>query len=138
MEGLGKHLIAELFNCNESHISDSKKVEEIMLMAAKLTKTTVVKHFFHEFMPYGVSGVVVIAESHFTIHTWPEFAYAAVDIFTCGDIDCQIAIDHIKNEFESKKCSIFQFKRGMLPDLNMCEVKLKWRKPENAECIEEK
>lgn len=138
MEGLGKHLIAELFNCNESHLADTKKVEEIMLTATKLTKTTVIKHFFHEFIPYGVSGVVVIAESHFTIHTWPEFAYAAVDIFTCGDIDCQTAIDYIKNELGSNKCSIFQFKRGMLPDLNMNELKLEWRRPENAECVKEK
>ena len=117
MEGLGTHVIAELFSCNEFHINNTKKVEEVMLAAAKLSRATVIKHFFHKFSPYGVSGVVVIAESHFTIHTWPEYGYVAVDIFTCGEFDYQSALNYIKNKLETERCSVFQFQRGILPDI---------------------
>ncbi len=138
MEGLGSHIIAELFDCNESCISNCNEVESVILTAAELAKTTVIKHFFHEFSPYGISGVVIIAESHFTIHTWPEYGYAAVDIFSCGDIEFKTAIDYIQKEFEAKKCSTFRFNRGILPDIDMQNVDIKkemferWRKAESA------
>lgn len=133
MEGLGTHLIAELFNCNKFQISDAKRIEEVMLKAAELSRTTVIRHFFHEFSPHGVSGVVIIAESHFTIHTWPEYAYAAVDIFTCGDVDCRSALDHIKNAFQADKCSVFRFNRGILPQIDMRKEIFRWREQQNAE-----
>ncbi len=136
MEGLGSHLIAELFNCDEFYISDCKKVENVILAAAELAGTTVIKHFFHEFSPHGVSGVVIIAESHFTIHTWPEHGYAAIDIFTCGDIVYQPAIDYIKSEFKAKECSTFHFSRGILPGIDLKKDLFKWRKMESAKCVE--
>ena len=135
MEGLGSHLLAELFNCNENHISDVKKVEDVLLKAAELCNTTVIKQFFHEFSPYGVSGILVIAESHFTIHTWPEFEYAAVDIFTCGDIEYKRSIDFIKEEFEAGKCSIFHFTRGILPEIEIKKEMFKWEESNRVKCI---
>ncbi len=116
MEGLGTHVIAELFNCDEYHINNLKKVEEVMMAAAELSKATIIKPFFHKFSPYGISGVIVIAESHFTIHTWPEYGYAAVDVFTCGDLDYQAALDYIKTELGAERCSLFQLQRGILPE----------------------
>jgi len=136
MEGLGSHLIAELFDCNAQSISKAKNVEKILLKAAELARTTVVKHFFHEFSPYGVSGVLIIAESHFTVHTWPEFAYAAVDIFTCGDIDYQPAIDYIKEQFQAGKCSVFHFTRGIIPDIDLKKEMFKWREIESTRFAE--
>jgi S-adenosylmethionine decarboxylase len=62
-----------------------KEVREALLRAATRAKATVLGNSFHQFSPQGVSGVVVIAESHLSIHTWPELGYAAVDVFTCGD-----------------------------------------------------
>ncbi len=115
MESLGRHIIAELFDCNESFLNDLKKIEEVMMAAAQLSKATIIKPFFHQFSPYGISGVIVIAESHFTIHTWPEHAYAAVDVFTCGELDTQVALDHIKTALGSEKCSVFEIERGILP-----------------------
>ncbi len=138
MQGLGSHLIAELFNCSEYIISDANKIEEVMLKAAKLSKTTVIKKFFHEFSPFGISGVLIIAESHFTIHTWPEYAYAAVDIFTCGDIEYQPAVDYIKNEFEAKECSVFHFNRGIIPDIKINKDTFKWREIQSAKFIKER
>jgi len=136
MEGLGTHLIAELFNCNEFHINDVKKVEEVMMAAAELSKATIIKPFFHKFSPYGISGVIIIAESHFTIHTWPEHGYAAVDIFTCGELDYRSALDHIKNELGAEQCSTFHFRRGILTDNNKTREISAFREVENAGYVE--
>ena len=86
MQALGKHLLVELHGCNPELLKKVDVVKEIMVSAAKACKATIVDTSFHEFNPFGVSGVVVIAESHLSIHTWPEYRYAAVDIFTCGDV----------------------------------------------------
>ena len=73
------------------------------------------KPVFHTFSPHGVSGMVIVAESHFSIHTWPEYGYCAVDIFTCGDvIDNRLALDHIKKKICAKSVSILEMKRGIL------------------------
>ncbi len=87
-----------------------------MVSAAKACKATVVDVAFHEFKPFGVSGVVVIAESHLSIHTWPEYRYAAVDIFTCGKtIDPEQAVEHIAASFHCPQPSIVEVKRGIIP-----------------------
>jgi len=91
-------------------------VKEILLSAAKACNASVVDLAFHEFNPFGVSGVVVIAESHLAIHTWPEYRYAAVDIFTCGDaIIPEDAADYIASRFKCKNPLIIQMKRGIIP-----------------------
>jgi S-adenosylmethionine decarboxylase len=136
MEGLGTHVIAELFNCNEFHINDANKVEEVMMAAAELSKATIIKPFFHKFSPYGISGVIIIAESHFTIHTWPEYGYAAVDIFTCGDLDSRAALEHIKSEFQAERCSIFRFQRGLLSEDNKVKEMAAFMEVENAGYVE--
>jgi len=75
---------------------------------------TIISHNFHKFSPYGVSGVVVIAESHVAIHTWPEYNYAAVDIFTCGDtIEPWTIQENLKELFNSKSVSSMEMKRGL-------------------------
>ena len=84
-----------------------------MMNAALEAKATIVESTFHEFSPHGVSGVVVIAESHLTIHSWPEYCYAAVDVFTCGDlIDPQVAADYMIEKFESQGASMVEMFRG--------------------------
>jgi S-adenosylmethionine decarboxylase len=94
-------------------------VKEIMLAAAKEAKATIINQDFHEFEPFGVSGVVVIAESHLTIHTWPEYGYAAVDIFTCGDLlQPEKAVAYLVKEFECKNPSVVEIKRGILSHMN--------------------
>mgnify|MGYP000456923456 FL=1 len=85
MEALGRQILVEFYDCDSSSINDVEFIEEAMLNATKEANATIISHNFHKFSPYGVSGVVVIAESHVAIHTWPEYNYAAVDIFTCGD-----------------------------------------------------
>ena len=113
MNALGRHLLLELKQCNSKVLNDLKKVQEIMVSAAKEAKATIVETSFHKFSPFGISGVVVIAESHLSIHTWPEYGYAAIDIFTCGDaLKPEIAADRLIDEFQSKEPSIVELKRG--------------------------
>lgn len=122
MEGLGTHIIAELFNCNEFHINNLKKVEEVLTAAAELSKATIIQPFFHKFSPYGISGVIVIAESHITIHTWPEYGYAAVDVFTCGDHDYRVAIDYITEQLEAERCVLYEMRRGVMNGSNVKNI----------------
>ena len=82
LHALGTHLLVELRDCNPKILKDLKKVKNALVSAAKEAKATIVDISFHEFSPFGISGMVIIAESHLSIHTWPEYSYAAVDIFT--------------------------------------------------------
>jgi len=115
MKELGKQLIVELYGCDSTQINDLKNVENTMLEAARVAKATVIEHKFHKFAPHGISGVLIIAESHFAIHTWPEFGYCAVDIFTCGDLtDNSAALDVMKAGFKASYYSAIEMKRGLL------------------------
>ena len=84
MKSLGKQLIVELYGCSTALLDSPDHSERILVEAVNRSGATVIQPFFHQFSPHGVSGVVVIAESHVAIHTWPEYGYCAVDIFTCG------------------------------------------------------
>ncbi len=84
MNALGRHLILELNNCDKVALNDLEYLRKCLCDTAEYIGATVLNNVFHQFCPQGVSGVVVIAESHLCIHTWPEYDYAAVDIFTCG------------------------------------------------------
>ncbi len=82
---LGRQLLVELSGCHGGILDSISLVERCLVEAVKEARATVVQTVFHRFSPYGVSGVVVISESHVAIHTWPEHGYAAVDIFTCSE-----------------------------------------------------
>jgi S-adenosylmethionine decarboxylase len=87
-----------------------------MVEAAKRAEATIVDVVFHEFNPFGISGVVVIAESHLSIHTWPEYRYAAVDIFSCGDtLKPAEAANYLVEQFGASRASCVEVKRGVFP-----------------------
>ncbi|MFH1114002.1 MAG: adenosylmethionine decarboxylase [Pseudomonadota bacterium] len=116
MKALGIHLLIELWSCNRKKIDTLDYLEGIMVQAAKVAGATVLKSAFQDFNPQGVSGVVVIAESHLTIHTWPEHGYAAVDIFTCGTtVDPWKATDFLRKELEAGDIQVRDFQRGVFP-----------------------
>ena len=107
--------MAELYGCDEGILNNREAIEKIMNDAALVSGATIVGSVFHLFNPHGISGVVVIAESHFAIHTWPEFRYAAVDIFTCGnDVDPWKAHDYIKMALKAESTSTVEMRRGEL------------------------
>lgn len=82
--------------------------------AAEAMGATIVTSTFHHFSPLGISGVVVIMESHLTIHTWPEYGYAAIDIFTCGAIDMDKGVAHLEKELGAKRKQMRLLERGEL------------------------
>jgi len=114
MEALGRQILVEYYDCDESKINDVVFIEQSLIQATKASFASIISHNFHKFSPHGVSGVVVIAESHVAIHTWPEYRYAAVDIFTCGEsIDPWIIQDRLKELLGSENVSSMEMKRGM-------------------------
>jgi len=113
MEVLGRHLLLELFSCDEKVLDDLSAIEGFMKEAARVSGATIVESVFHRFQPHGISGVVVVAESHLAIHTWPEHGYAAVDFFTCGaDIDYWRAHDYLKQAFAAEDSEVKEIERG--------------------------
>ena len=113
MKILGRHLIVEYTGCDRNILDDARLIEEHMNNAAKAAGATVIQSVFHQFSPQGVSGVVVIAESHISIHTWPEYGYAAVDFFTCGEaVDPRKAQDYMKEKLHADVYSN-ELKRGI-------------------------
>ena len=120
MINLGRHILVEFYGCNKRKLNDLKFIQNIMIGAAEYAKATVVEDVFHKFNPHGISGVVVIAESHLAIHTWPEYGYAAVDLFTCGEsIDPWEAFQYISDKLESSNKTTMELKRGTLDITNL-------------------
>ena len=116
MQALGIHLLQELWGCRPEKLNDVDFVREALLTAAYKARATVITHCFHRFSPHGVSGVVVIAESHISIHTWPEAGYAAVDVFTCGDKALpHRAAKYIRQVFSPTAHSEKELVRGIPP-----------------------
>jgi S-adenosylmethionine decarboxylase len=119
MEYLGIHIVAELYGCNAQKLADVEYVTESMLEAARRAKCTIVTQSFHHFSPHGVSGAIIISESHLAIHTWPEYQYAALDVFTCGDtIQPDIALLYLKDAFEAESLSATELRRGQAAIIN--------------------
>jgi spermidine synthase len=112
MNALGNHILVEFMRCEPDIMNDVSRIERDMVEAARKAGATVINSTFHHFSPYGVSGVVVIEESHLAIHTWPEYGYAAVDLFTCGEMDAWISFDYLKECFKSSSYSAIEMKRG--------------------------
>ena len=113
MNALGRHLLMELEDCNEKILNDLEALRETLLTAATEAGATVMGESFHRFNPHGISGVVIIAESHLFIHTWPEYGYAAADIFTCGtSVQPEKAAELLIEKLGAKKHSVQEIQRG--------------------------
>ncbi|HUV43706.1 MAG TPA: adenosylmethionine decarboxylase [Dehalococcoidales bacterium] len=113
MNALGRHLLMELEDCNEEILNNLDTLKEAMLAAANEAGATVMAESFHRFNPHGISGVVVVAESHLFIHTWPEYGYAAADIFTCGTtVQPEKAAEVLIEKLGARKHSIQEIARG--------------------------
>ena len=114
MNALGRHLLLELFDCDSESINNLEAVKSSLIEAAKRAQATIVDVVFHEFNPFGISGVVVIAESHLSIHTWPEYRYAAVDVFSCGEVlQPEIAVNYLVEQFGAERASVVEMQRGV-------------------------
>lgn len=112
---LGKHLLVEYYDCDVETLKNTLLIEKYMIEAAR---ATIVKSVFHTFNPWGVSGVIVIEESHLIIHTWPEYKYAAVDLFTCGDmLDPLAAFTLLETKLKAERFDLKKMSRGSLKEI---------------------
>jgi len=108
------HLLLELRECNAVLLNDLDYVRETIIKAADAVGATIVGESFHRFEPQGVTGVLAIAESHISVHTWPEYGYAAADIFTCSSsIEPMDAAQLLIDSLESKRPEISEIQRGV-------------------------
>ena len=115
MNALGRHLLVELHDCDKEALNDLGFLRGVMLDAAISCGAVVLGDSFHHFSPQGVSGVVIIAESHLSIHTWPEYGYAAVDVFTCGtSVQPEKAAEVLIEKLGSRNHSFVEIPRGVL------------------------
>ena len=115
MHSLGTQIVAELYACDRDRLNDVAFIKQAMLTAARDSGATVVSDTFHHFSPHGVSGAVIIAESHLSIHTWPEYGYAAVDLFTCGDtVDGEKAFKSLRDALGADQVSTMELHRGLV------------------------
>jgi len=116
---LGSHLLVELFGCDPKCLEEERTVGEAMREAAVQSEATVVAESFHEFKPWGVSGAVIIQESHYTIHTWPEHEYAAVDLFYCGGtVLVHKAVEVLQKRFKPQRIKFLVVRRGVQSEVH--------------------
>ena len=114
MKALGTHIVCELSGCNAALLTDVDAVATMMEQAALEANATPITKAFHRFQPQGVSGVVVIQESHLSIHTWPETGYAAMDFYTCGDhTDPWAACEYAAKILRATNMRTTEVKRGI-------------------------
>jgi S-adenosylmethionine decarboxylase proenzyme len=115
LKALGRQLLVEFYECDPRILNNREKIRDALRQAAVEAGATIVTDVFHEFSPHGISGVVVIAESHLAIHTWPEFDFAAVDLFTCGDdVIPNRAMTYLQKALRADRLSIVELQRGIL------------------------
>ena len=123
MSSLGRHILVEYYGCDRELLNDVVQLEQVMVAAAREANATVINSTFHYFSPFGASGVVVIQESHLAIHTWPEYGYAAVDIFTCGEtVDPWVSHRYLEEKLGADHASAVEKQRGDTSELSRLPV----------------
>jgi S-adenosylmethionine decarboxylase proenzyme len=130
VETLARHLLLEFFGCDPRVLNDIERVRSILREAAEAGSARVVAEVFHPFSPHGVTGVVVIEESHLSIHTWPESGYAAVDFYTCGDARLHHATLRLAQGLDAERVECLEVRRGMPPEQTLaCGERKTLRRP---------
>ena len=110
-----RHILYDLWVENAEILERTEPLEDMLLEAARRSKATILHCHFHQFDPHGVSGIVLIAQSHMSIHTWSEDGYAAVDIFTYSDMDAEAAIEYIREHLRPVREKVTDLTRGGAP-----------------------
>jgi len=114
LKALGTHIVCELSGCDPEALTDVDAVHAMMIRAAEVANATIMESAFHRFEPQGVSGTVILAESHLSIHTWPEKGYAAMDFYTCGDhTNPWRACEYAATALSARNMLTTEFKRGI-------------------------
>jgi S-adenosylmethionine decarboxylase len=115
MDTLGRHLLIELWGCRRA-TDDCDAVRRAIVDSVEAVKATILHLHVHAFSPYGITGVAVLAESHLSIHTWPECGYVAADVFTCGETAEPLeAVEVLRRAFQAERVESRQLLRGVAP-----------------------
>jgi S-adenosylmethionine decarboxylase len=115
LNSLATHILVELYEGDPECLDNAGLIETEMVKAAEMINATIISSHAHNFEPHGVSAVVIIAESHLTMHTWPEHCYAAVDLFICTKKkDPAIAFNHLQRILKAKRISVTEINRGVI------------------------
>jgi len=110
---LGHQTLLELYACKHELLNDQEYIQKTLIQSAQVANATIVKEYFHQFSPYGISGTLVITESHINIHTWPEHNFVAIDFFTCDlEMKVQDACRFLTEKFEAKEHKVHDHPRG--------------------------
>lgn len=114
MQALGRHLLVDLYGCDHTRLDDPDYIAAELQAAATAAGTRVLGTAFHRFSPGGVTGVLIVQESHLAVHTWPERGYAALDLFTCGhQTDPWAAYRRLKDAFGAMRDNVVEVSRGL-------------------------
>ncbi|MEC9007918.1 MAG: adenosylmethionine decarboxylase [Planctomycetota bacterium] len=113
MASLGRHLLVEMWGC-DSRIDDVEIVERAIDEAVVAIGATLVQSHVHRYSPQGVTGLAVLAESHLSLHSWPEYGYMAADVFTCGTLTIpRRAVAVFKEIFAPGRIEVREIERGV-------------------------
>ena len=113
MKSVGRHLVVELWQCQG--LDDHEMCEKTLKEAVRRANATLIALKVHRFNPHGLTGIAIIAESHISIHTWPELNYAALDIFTCGDkVEPTLAVEPFLEWLQPKHTQMMEIRRGVI------------------------
>lgn len=109
----GKHFILDVYGCDYHEIDSATGLEKLMKDAANAAHMEILHVYMHKFQPHGVTGVVVLSTSHISVHTWPEYGYAAFDVFSCSnDAQTRLAVNHIIQNLQHSRKRISDVDRG--------------------------
>lgn len=114
---MGAHLLADFHGIAEDRLSHAEAIEHLLRQSALAAGAQILHSHFHAFGPgSGITGVVLLAESHISIHTWPEFGFAAADIFMCGKTEPQRALEVLRLALQPASCTVQTIMRGQTAD----------------------
>ena len=109
----GRHALADLYECESEFLDNIDEIKRIIDESCSEANLTIVESKYHKFEPIGLSGVSILAESHITVHTWPEYKFVSIDAFTCGrKMNPTIVCEIIADKLDCKKRDIKEYKRG--------------------------
>ena len=110
--GVGTELIVEVWEPAGVDLTDKDSIRAVLMRAVKISGSTLIRSYFHRLHPGGITGFLLLKESHISIHTWPEYGYAALDFFTCGQADSRKALEEVTRAFRPKTVKVIELVRG--------------------------
>lgn len=115
---IGKHLICDMYGCDQRLLDDQQFIENALIEAQNQAKAHILNVYVHKFEPVGVTAIVQVAESHISMHTYPEYGYQQIDIFTCGSTDVEAQFELLLGKFNCKRYTVSLIERGAIGEFD--------------------